>query len=43
MKLEGEHAADKRKMAHGIVSGVVYALWTGLAFSMGGLGQALKI
>lgn len=42
MNLEGEYAVDKRQRAHRIASGVVCAVWIGLAFHTGGLGQAFK-
>ena len=42
MKLEGEYAVDTSQRAHRIASGIVYAVWIGLALHSRGLGQAFK-
>lgn len=42
MKLEGDYATDKHLTAHRVVSGIVYAIWIGLALYTYGLGQAFK-
>lgn len=42
MNLEGEYAVDKSQRAHRIASGLVFAIWIGLAFYKSGLGQAFK-
>lgn len=42
MNLEGEYATDRRQRAHRVVSGIVYAIWIGLALYSGGLGNAFK-
>lgn len=42
MNLEGEYAVDKSQRAHRIASGIVFAVWIGLAFYTRGLGQAFR-
>ncbi len=42
MNLEGEYALDKSQRAHRIASGIVFAVWIGLAFYTRGLGQAFR-
>jgi hypothetical protein len=42
MNLEGEYAVDKSQRAHRIVSGIVFAVWIGLAFYTRGMGQAFR-
>ena len=42
MNLEGEYAVDKSQRAHRIASGIVFAVWIGLAFYTRGMGQAFK-
>ena len=42
MNLEGEYAVDKSQRAHRIASGIVYAVWIGLAYYTGGMIQAFK-
>jgi len=42
MNLEGEYGVDRSQSAHRIASGIVFAVWIGLAFYSRGLGQAFK-